>query len=129
MFMAPLERRSLSERRILAVDDQPATLMVVSRILQSAGARTDTASSREEALLRLEEHEYDLVLLDVGLSGVPVENTVRSIREQRPKAVVLLMTGGASQSEIESARAVGAVGPLLKPFEPKVLVQAVRNHL
>lgn len=116
-------------KRVLAVDDQRVTLLVVRRILLNAGLEADTASSREEALQRLREREYDLVLLDIGIPGSPVEETVRRVREQRPKAVVLLMTGGASQFEVERARAMGAVGPVLKPFEPKALVEAVRSRL
>ncbi|MEK9144230.1 MAG: response regulator [Elusimicrobiota bacterium] len=127
--MHPKEAGLSRPKRILAVDDQRVTLLVVRRILMNAGLEADTAANPEEALLRLREKEYDLVLLDIGIPGSPVEETVRRVREQRPKAVVLLMTGGASQFEVERARALGAVGPVLKPFEPKTLVEAVRSRL
>ncbi len=127
--MEEVDGSSESPARILAVDDQRVTLIVVRRMLEKAGFEADTASNPEEALRLLREREYHLVLLDVQMPGFPVKETVRRFREQRPRTTVLLMTGGASQSEIEGARAMGAVGPLLKPFESKVLVEAVRSRL
>ncbi len=127
--MSPHSGHSAASKRILAVDDEKGTLAVVRRILQNAGVETDTASSREEALQRLRERAYDLVLLDMRMLGVTLEEAIGVIRRQAPRIVVLLMTGGAEQVEVDKARALGAVGPVLKPFEPKTLVEAVRNHL
>lgn len=118
-----------ASRRVLVVDDERAILLLVRRVLLEAGLEADMASSPEEALRLLREREYDLVLLDVIIPSCAVEDTVRRIREKRPRIGVLLMTGGASQAEIEGARGMGAVGPVLKPFDPKALVETVQGLL
>jgi PAS domain S-box-containing protein len=109
---------------ILVVDDQPAVLEVVSRILRHNGYRTLEAGSYEEALSLLSTHDPDLLLSDNVPSEIPEQTLADRVREAKPAMRILHMTGGQ----------VTALGPqagqvINKPFTAKELVEKVRAIL
>jgi CheY-like chemotaxis protein len=109
---------------ILVVDDQPAVLEVVSRILRHNGYRTLEAGSYEEALSLLSTHDPDLLLSDNVPSEIPEQTLADRVREAKPAMRILHMTGGQ----------VPALGPqagqvINKPFTAKELVEKVRAIL
>jgi two-component system, cell cycle sensor histidine kinase and response regulator CckA len=109
---------------ILVVDDQPAVLEVVSRILRHNGYHTLEAGSYEEALALLSTHYPDLLLTDSVLADVPEETLADRVREIKPGMRILRMSGAQ----------VPALGPQVgqvinKPFTAKDLVEKVRAIL
>jgi two-component system cell cycle sensor histidine kinase/response regulator CckA len=109
---------------ILVVDDQPAVLEVVSRILRHNGYHTLEAGSYEEALALLSTHYPDLLLTDSVLTDVPEETLADRVREIKPGMRILRMSGAQ----------VPALGPQVgqvinKPFTAKDLVEKVRAIL
>ena len=109
---------------ILVVDDQPAVLKVVSRILRHSGYHTLEAGSYEEALSQLSTHDPDLLLTDSVLAEVPEQTLADQAREIKPGMRILRMSGAQ----------VTALGPggghlISKPFTAKDLVHKVRAVL
>jgi PAS domain S-box-containing protein len=109
---------------ILVVDDQPAVLEVVSRILRHNGYHTLEAGSYEEALSLLSTHDPDLLLTDSVLAEMPEQTLADRVREIRPGMRILRMSGAH----------VTAFGPeggqvISKPFTAKDLVEKVRTIL
>ena len=109
---------------ILVVDDQPAVLKVVSRILRQSGYHTLEAGSYEEALSQLSTHDPDLLLTDSVLAEVPEQTLADQAREIKPGMRILRMSGAQ----------VTALGPggghlISKPFTAKDLVHKVRAVL
>lgn len=120
---APM-RSPASAPTILVVDDQPAVLEVVSRILRHNGYHTLEAGSYEEALALLSTHYPDLLLTDSVLADVPEETLADRVREIKPGMRILRMSGAQ----------VPALGPQVgqvinKPFTAKDLVEKVRAIL
>lgn len=106
---------------ILVVDDQPAVLEVVSRILRHNGYHTLEAGSYEEALSQLSMHDPDLLLTDSVPAEVPEQTLADQVREIKPGMRILRMSGAQ----------VTALGPeggpvISKPFTAKDLVEKVR---
>ena len=84
-----------SRGRILAVDDDPAMLRTVERIL--AGAHdVRSAASGEEALRLLRQEPCDVAIIDIRMPGMDGYAVTRAIKEIRPATEVILVTGSVS---------------------------------
>jgi two-component system cell cycle sensor histidine kinase/response regulator CckA len=109
---------------VLVVDDQPAVLEVVSRILRHNGYHTLEAGSYEGALSLLSTHDPDLLLTDSVLAEIPEQTLADRVREIKPGMRILRMSGAL-------VTAPGAEGGQVinKPFTAKELVGKVRAIL
>ncbi len=122
----------MSDETILVVDDDPIILESIAELLKLEGYRVSTAASAEQALPKLEEHPYQLVLTDVNMPSVSGMELLRKIRVKHPETVVVLITGyGTIESAVESIKA-GAYHYVTKPIideEIKVIVaRALEPH-
>jgi two-component system cell cycle sensor histidine kinase/response regulator CckA len=120
---APARSRGVAPT-ILVVDDQPAVLEVVSRILRHNGYHTLEAGSYDAALSLLSTHDPDLLLTDNVPSEIPEQMLADRVREVRPGIRILRMTGGQATA---LGRRAGQV--IDKPFTAKELVENVRAIL
>jgi two-component system, cell cycle sensor histidine kinase and response regulator CckA len=109
---------------VLVVDDQPAVLEVVSRILRHNGYHTLEAGSYEEALSLLSTHDPDLLLTDSVLAEVPEQTLADRVREIKPGMRILRMSGAHV-----TAPGPGGGQVINKPFTAKNLVEKVRAIL
>lgn len=124
---------SLELPRVLVVDDEPRTLRVMTRVLESAGIRCLAASSAAEAQQQLREHpELDVVLSDIympTMNGLELLASVRAEFAERDWLQLLLITGQASIETAVAAMRLEASDYLFKPVEPKQLREAVEHAL
>ncbi len=112
---------------VLLVDDQPADLVALERHLQPFALHLVKASSGEEALHRIEDEQFALVLMDVRMPGLDGFETARLLREHEVRGhVPLIFLTGAPPEEHTLAYAIGAVDWLRKPVEPEILRAKVR---
>ena len=111
-------------RQILVVDDTPANLWHVELALAPLERPIVTARSGREALERLEQQEFALVLLDVDMPGMDGYETARWIRSREgTKHLPIIFTTSKDRDESAALRAyaLGAVDFLVKPIIPEVL--------
>ena len=80
---------------------------------------TDTAVNGEEALAKLKEKDYGLVLLDLRLPGMDGMEVLRRLREIRPDIRVIIITAYGTIESAVDAMKLGAVDFIQKPFSPK----------
>ncbi|MFO7665962.1 MAG: response regulator [Desulfobacterales bacterium] len=132
-FMARQEaedsRLSLGESKlsVLVIDDEVAVNNNIRKILEKKGYGVEQAISRDEALEKIDERSYPVIMLDLKMPGVKGLELLKSIRERRPEAMVVIVTGYASiETAVETAR-MGAVGYLAKPFTPDEIRFAAEN--
>lgn len=114
---------------ILVVDDEPQMLIAVQETLRLKGYRITTAGSGMEALCRLRERYYQLILTDMRMpevSGLDLLKKVKTLSPQTP--VVLLTAYGTIQNAVDAMRH-GAFDYLLKPFSAEALEAAVHRAL
>jgi CheY-like chemotaxis protein len=117
------------QRTILVADDSSTIRRIVELTFSETDVRVETASSGSEALARLEGIEPDLVLADVALAGASGYELCRAIKGSTRPVPVVLLSGSFDPYDRELARACGADGHLVKPFESSVLRERVVEML
>lgn len=103
--------------RILLVDDNLDHAQLALRSLREPDWKVDTARLGEEALERLQEEAYDLVLLDYRLPDLSGLEVLRRIRERADGPAVLLMTSQGSEEVAIEALNAGAFTYVVKNAE------------
>jgi DNA-binding response OmpR family regulator len=115
--------------RILVVDDDRELRENVAEVLGDFGFVTSVAENGEEALVRLDADDFDLVLLDLIMPGMGGMETLLSIRRKHPKVKVLMLTAFATVDNAVEAMRKGAEDYLAKPFRVDELLVTVRRIL
>ena len=116
---------------ILVVDDEPTLVKNIRAFLGRHGYDTEAAGSAEEAIAMLADFAPDIVLLDFHLPGMDGLTALRSIREKRPEAKVVMITGHSSVKVAVDAMKAGAYDYVTKPVvlgELKVLLERAAGH-
>ena len=117
---------------LLIVDDERSIREACREVAQSLGFNTFIADSAEHAFRVLESQAIDGVLLDLRLPGAGGLEALRRVKERRPEAVVVVITGyGTVQSAVQAMKH-GAYDYVTKPFsldELKLLLERVSSHL
>src|SRR5437899_1145036 len=106
-----------TRRRILVVDDDPTIRRLLALVLRDAGYDTEDVVSAEEAVERSSSSPFDLVLVDKNLPGMSGLQAIAAIRKKSPATLALVITAYPSLESLEEARACGAIGYLVKPFD------------
>jgi FixJ family two-component response regulator len=109
------------------VDDDPAVLSSVDRLLRVAGYGTELFSSAEDFLDRVGTTETTCLVLDIHLGGISGIELARQLAERGCTVPVIFISGAANQSTERAAIETGCVALLHKPFSAKVLVDAVES--
>jgi len=117
-----------SKGTILVVDDDKAILLMVTRLLTSAGYNVFTAQNGNETLEKVREHQPKLLLLDVmlpGISGLEVLQQVKSNPETANCFVVLMSSMLFWSDEKSATLEAGADGYIMKPIQNRELVARI----
>ena len=114
--------------KILVVDDEPGWRDLLSLELTSEDCAVVTASSADEALVRLREQSFHLVITDVrmpgGMDGIDL---IQTYRRENPAQKAIFITGYATEEKVEQALERGVVLCLRKPFESQELLNAINS--
>ena len=118
-------------RRLLIVDDEETLTFSLyqSFILAKQNYEVVTASSGEEALEKIKEKPFDLVISDISMPGMSGLDLLSLIKQINPQTKVIIMTAYGSDEKREEAIDKGAVGYIEKPFEIREVKQMVLNAL
>ena len=116
--------------RTLVVDDEAGVRFFLEQTLRQTDHLVVTASSGEEALDRLRETSFELVILDLNLGGqVDGLRVLEAVRWRWPTTAAIILTGHGSLESAMAAIREGVDLYLLKLIEPADLRQAVRQVL
>ena len=112
--MANLTQRQMrtTPKSVLVVDDHEAVLESIAMFVMHIGHAALTVSSGAEALNKLDEGKFDLVLTDLQMPGMRGDELAREIKKRRPDLPVVLMTAGRAHEHCSPSFA----GSLPKPF-------------
>ena len=116
---------------ILIVEDDPASLMLASTVLQMAGFEVAGSASAEEARESISRRRPSLILMDIGLPGMDGLEFTRELKSRsRTAAIPIVALTGLNMPLYErSARAAGCEGFIVKPVSPAVLTAEVSTFL
>jgi PAS domain S-box-containing protein len=118
-----------SEVTILAVDDRPANLIALKRVLASVPARVVTAMSGEEALSASLQHRFALAILDVqmpGMDGYELAEIMRGDPATASTPIIFVTAAYSDEAHRFKGYGTGAVDYLVKPYDPTILLSKVR---
>ncbi len=108
---------SLKQATILVVDDERSVTDLLHEDLGEEGYSCVTAGTGEDALKRLSEGNFDVVLLDLKLPGISGMDVLREAKSIHPEVAVIVVTAaGDAQTAVEAMK-IGAVDYITKPFE------------
>ena len=114
--------------RILVVDDEPAIADSVAYALDAEGFEVDVVGDGGEALQAAREREYDLMVLDLLLPGVPGLEVARTLRGESDLPIIMLTARDAELDRVLGLE-LGADDYVTKPFSIAELVSRVRALL
>lgn len=117
---------------LLIVDDERSIREACRDVAHSLGFNAFAADSAEQAFRLMETQTFDAVLLDLRLPGAGGLEAMHRIRERRPEAAVVVVTGYATVQSAVQAMKNGAYDYVTKPFsvdELKLLLERVAGHL
>lgn len=107
------------------MDDEKNIRMTISQALADLDVGTDTAADGQEALLKLKNSEFGLVLLDLQMPGMDGMEVLTKLRKERPDIRVVIITAHGTIDFAVEAMKLGAADFIQKPFTPKEIRQLV----
>ncbi len=117
----------MEEFKVLVVDDEKEFLETIIKRLQKRNLAVEGAESGEEAIKKISDGTFDVVLLDVKMPGMDGVATLREIKRIKPLTEVVMLTGHASvESGIEGMK-LGAFDYLMKPMELEQLFEKLKD--
>ena len=114
--------------KVLLVEDDRALREALADTLVLAGHDYAAVGSAEEALLTVGREAFNLVVSDVNMPGMDGHQLLGLLRARQPQLPVLLMTAHGAVERAVDAMRQGAADYLVKPFEPKALLDLVARH-
>ena len=115
--------------KVLLVDDEVEMVTTLAERLSLRGIRADWVLSGHDAITRVSENRYDVVILDVKMPGLNGLETMEEIRKIQPESKILLLTGHGSQSDCEAGKKGGACFYLMKPIDIELLIESMKEAL
>ena len=125
-----LDEVTTERQRVLVVEDEPDTVLLLKNILRMAGYDVLSAGNGQEALKKYKEHVPDIILLDLMMPDMDGWETLRYLREMSDVPVIIISALGAKE-DIVRALKTGVDDYLTKPFfngEVWARIQAVMRR-
>lgn len=122
------ESRIDTDLRILIVEDNDINRLVINKMMKDWGVKPDNAVNGIEAIEKIKNAHYDIILLDIEMPEMNGYQCIREIRTSLPdpknKISVMAMTAHATKKERDKCISLGMDDYISKPFDPFDLKQA-----
>jgi len=115
--------------RILLIDDDEFVRKTISKALEKAGYKVDTAENGIEALEKTKANFYNLALIDIRLPDMEGTKLLSEIKETTPRMVKIILTGYPSLQNAIDAVNQGADAYITKPVDIGELHKVIKEHL
>jgi DNA-binding NtrC family response regulator len=113
--------------KVLLVDDEVDFLDTLSERMRNRGMEVSTSSSGKEALKKVEQESYDVIILDLMMPEVDGLDALRILKEKKPDLQVILLTGHATVEKGIEAMKLGAMDFLEKPADINQLTEKIKK--
>ena len=110
---------------VLLVDDEPIVGNRLKPALTKCGCNVEFFKDSKEAMLRIDEKEFDIIVSDIMMADVNGIQLLEYIQKKSNRTKVIMITGYATETLAREAMAKGAFDIISKPFRPDDLRQVV----
>src|SRR5262245_54976879 len=117
----------MTSMKILAVEDNPKLLKLLSHLLEKEGFTIIPATGGKEALSLYAQHKPDIICLDVVMEDMSGISICKEIRRQDDKATILLISSKSRDVDVQEGLAAGANEYIVKPFDLSSMTTRMRN--
>jgi DNA-binding response OmpR family regulator len=124
----PTTRQS-APLHFLVVDDNPTITRLIELQMGKAGFRCDTAANGEEALQKINQNVFDLVISDISMPGISGLELLKSIKLKKPQLPVLIVSGHATIENAVEALRLGAINFITKPIRFDEVFETINKVL
>ena len=114
---------------ILIVDDEEVVRLSHLRCLLGTDCNTQVAQNGNEAIRVMEQHPFDVILLDLRMPDLNGLDVLKVIKERWPTSEVIIITGYPSIESAKEAVRLGAYNYLAKPLEPSQVIKAANDAI
>ncbi len=123
------EAFDLSGYYVLLVEDNHMNVLIAKRLLEKWNMKVDLAENGLKAIEKVEENNYDIVLMDLQMPEMDGYEATRIIRKKGFKLPIIALTASAMYEKSSKLESTGLDGLVTKPFNPKDLYKAISNKL
>jgi DNA-binding NtrC family response regulator len=117
---------------ILILDDEPIVGKRLKPSLEKKGYQVETFTESMEALKRIREHNFDIVITDLKMEGIDGMQFLTEVKERSPRTEVIVITGFATMDTAKESFQKGVFDFLAKPFKlgeiSEVILKAVSKQ-
>ena len=113
------------EQKILIVDDEVDFRKILAKIFAKRGLRVDTADSCSQALEKMTDEPFGVIIMDVSMPKINGIHCLMMMKEQWPSSEVIILTGHASVSTGIEGMKGGAFDYCLKPIDTNELLEKI----
>ena len=114
---------------VLIVDDEEVVRRAHLRSLADTGCHAEAAEDGPTAIRVMEQHAFDVVLLDLRMPGPDGMEVLKTIKERWPDCEVVVITGYTTIESAKEAVRLGAQNYIVKPVGPDDVIQAANEAM
>jgi len=119
--------KGMQPLKVLVLDDEPIVGKYVKPALTKHGIYVEVFENPDQAIARINETEFDVVVSDIRMKGMDGFKVLDSVVSKSARTKVIIITGYASREVEREAFAKGAFDFIAKPFKPKDLRLAIHK--
>ncbi len=116
-------------KHVLVVEDNKINQVITKKILAKKGMTCDIASNGYEALDKIKETTYDVVLMDIHMPGISGLTTTKEIRKFDTQIPVIALTAISLDESKEDFYKAGCNDVITKPFKPEVFYETIAKNM
>ena len=113
--------------KLLLVEDDPALQFTIQTALEANGHEVDAVSTTGEALERLSDNAYPIVISDIYIDERTGLDVLDAAKRRDPRCSVILMTGRGTMETVMAATRGGVFDYIAKPFDLDVMIEAIER--
>jgi DNA-binding response OmpR family regulator len=115
--------------RFLIVDDDPAILMIVQKLLELDGHSVECCENALDAMNTLKQNKFDILITDANMPSYSGFDLIRSVRRMKSLDHMLLamLTGRREKGDIEQALELGVSDYIVKPIDPALFIEKMQK--
>ena len=122
-----MKAHSLKSKSILIVDDSVDNLEIIKLFLNSYGGDPDIANDGNEALIKVQNKQYDVILMDIEMPHMNGFQVIKELRHRNNKTPVIALTAHAMPEDRLKTKNAGFFDHVTKPIDFNYLVSAIET--